>query len=76
MVREWYADTPATPKWLPSHFAVNSARVALGKEMERGWQVIGKEMVCKRQHTQNGSPRIYAVNSARVAAGKEMARTW
>ena len=29
--------TPATPKWLPSHLVVNSAHVAVGKEMVRTW---------------------------------------
>ena len=39
--------TPAIPKWLPSHLAVNSVRVATGKETERTLQEIGKEIVRK-----------------------------
>ena len=50
--------TPAAQKWLPSHLAVNSARVAIGKEMVRARSAIGKEMVNKHQQRQNGSPHI------------------
>ena len=28
---------PAIPKWFPSHLAVNSAHVAVGKEIVRTW---------------------------------------
>ena len=48
--------TPAAQRWLPSHLAVNSARVAVGKEMLRTRSAIGKEMVNKHQQPQNGSP--------------------
>ena len=41
--------TPATPKWPPSHLAVNSARAAAGSEMVGAWAATRKEIVCERQ---------------------------
>ena len=32
-----YKQTTAPPKWLPSHLAVDSARVALGQKLVRKW---------------------------------------
>ena len=40
------------------------------------WYAIGKEMGCKQQQPQAGSPSHLAVISARVAVVKEIGRTW
>ena len=66
----------ATPKWLPSQFAVNSGHVADGEGIVKTWEAIGEEMVCKQQQPQNGSLSHLAVNSGHVAHGEEIVRTW
>ena len=50
--------TAATPKRIPSQFAVNSGHVADGEEIVRTWEASGKGRVCKQQQPQNGSFRI------------------
>ena len=73
--------TPADPKWLPSHLVVNSARAAAaraaaGSETVRARSATRKEIVCKRQQTQKWLPSHFAVNSARVAVGKGTVSSW
>ena len=49
--------TAATPKRLPSQRAVNAGHVANGEDIVRTCSAIGKDMLCKQQQPQNGSPR-------------------
>ena len=69
--------TPTTPKWIPSHLAVNSARVVNDEEMLRTWSAIAKEMLCKRQQPQM-APFTYCCQlracSKWSAIGKEIVR--
>ena len=43
--------TAATPKWFPSHLAVNSGHVANGEEIVRTWEAIGERHASVRRST-------------------------
>ena len=55
--------TPATPEWLPSHLAVNSAHLAICKETVRTWSGNEEQPLA----TTKLLPPHLAVNSAHAA---------
>ena len=64
---------PATPKRLPSHFAVKSAHLATSKKVIKG---MVRKMVRKPPATPKRLPSHIAVKSAHLATSKKIRREW